>query len=107
MNALFKRGYSKVISFEDLDRIDSNLGSVALHQKLQDSWEQRNHEVKMPLLRSLWKAHRWSILLPIVPRLCYSGFLFGQPFLIERATSYLSQPSDVLEEDIGYGLTKW
>ncbi|KAF7887524.1 hypothetical protein EAF00_009818 [Botryotinia globosa] len=51
------------------------------------------------------KAHRWSILLPVSPRLCYSGFLFAQPFLIERAISYLSQPSDVLEEeDIDYGL---
>ncbi|KAF5875138.1 putative abc multidrug protein [Botrytis fragariae] len=104
MNVLFKRGYNKVISFEDLGQIDSNLESAALHQKLQDSWKQRNHEAKMPLLRSLWKAHRWSILMPVLPRLCYSGFLFAQPFLIERAISYLSQPSDVLEEDIGYGL---
>ncbi|KAF7947159.1 uncharacterized protein EAE97_004408 [Botrytis byssoidea] len=104
MNALFKRGYSKVISFEDLGQIDSNLGSAALHQRFQDSWKQQNREAKKPLLRSLWKAHRWSILLPVLPRLCYSGFLFAQPFLIERAISYLSQPSDVLEEDIGYGL---
>ncbi|TEY52525.1 hypothetical protein BOTCAL_0257g00150 [Botryotinia calthae] len=104
MNALFKRGHSKVISFEDLGHIDSNLGSAALHQKLQDSWKQRNREAKMSLLRSLWKAHRWPILLPVLPRLCYSGFLFVQPFLIEQAISYLSQPSNVLEEDIGYGL---
>ncbi|KAF7874003.1 hypothetical protein EAF04_002675 [Stromatinia cepivora] len=104
MNSLFRLGYKKIILFKDLRPIDSSLGSAGLHQKLQDSWRQQHHEAKMPLLRSLWKAHRWSILVPVLPRLCYSGFLFAQPFPIERATSHLSQPSDVLEEDIGYGL---
>jgi ATP-binding cassette subfamily C (CFTR/MRP) protein 1 len=104
MNSLFKRGYNKVISFEDLDRIDSSLKSSKLHQKLQDVWTQQDRQVKAPLLRSLWKALRWSILSPVPPRLCYSGFLFAQPFLINRATAYLSQPSSAFQDDVGYGL---
>lgn len=104
MNSLFKRGYNKVILFEDLDPIDSSLGSAGVHQQLQDAWGLRNRETGMPLLKSLWKALRWSILSPVPPRLCYSVFLFTQPFLINRATSYLNQPIDTLDNDIGYGL---
>ncbi|KAM0306073.1 hypothetical protein ACHAO8_010900 [Botrytis cinerea] len=104
MNSLFRRGYSKVILFNDLGPIDSSLGTAGLHRRLQDSWQPQYCEARMPLLRSLWKALRWSILSPVLPRLCYSGFLFAQPFLIDRATSYLSQPSNPLEDDIGYGL---
>ncbi|RFU25769.1 hypothetical protein B7463_g10568, partial [Scytalidium lignicola] len=104
MNDLFKRGYRKVISSDDLGPIDSNLGSARVHQQLQDVWTRQDRPVNAPLLRSLWKALRWSILSPVPPRLCYSGFLFAQPFLINRATTYLTRPSNALEDDVGYGL---
>ncbi|KAI9742902.1 MAG: hypothetical protein M1818_003631 [Claussenomyces sp. TS43310] len=104
MNSLFRRGYSKVIFFADLGPIDNDLGSARVHQRLQDVWTRQDRPVRSPLLRSLWKALRWSILSPVPPRLCYSGFVFAQPFLINRATTYLTQPSHLLEDDVGYGL---
>lgn len=106
MNSLFIRGYIKIIQCDDLGPIDEKLGSSRLHEQLQDVWLKQNQikEVRLPLLRSLWIAFHWSILSPVLPRLCYAGFLFAQPFLIDRATSYLSQPIDALEDDIGYGL---
>ncbi len=104
MNNLFRRGYSKIIFFDDLGPIDSDLGSARLHQNLHDVWTHQDRSVRAPLLRSLWKALRWSILSPVPARLCYAGFQFAQPFLIQRATDYVTRPSDPLEDDIGYGL---
>ena len=105
LNALFWRGYRKVISFDDLDPIDSSLRSSLLHESLERAWIQRKKDkLRWPLLRSLWKALRWSLLSAVPPRLCYSGFLFAQPFLIDRATSYLGQKSDDGDDNIGYGL---
>ncbi|KAL3424877.1 ABC transporter [Phlyctema vagabunda] len=104
MNSLFKRGYSKVISFDDLGPIDDSLKSAKLHQRIQDTWLHQNRHTKWPLLRCLWTALRWSILSPVLPRLCYSAFLFAQPFLINQATTYLSRQSSAHEDNIGYGL---
>lgn len=105
MNNLFRQGYHRIISFEDLGRIDDPLTSPSLHQHLQEVWhQQKGQRASSHLLWSLWIALRWSILSPIPPRLCYCGFLFAQPFLIERATLYVSQRSDAVDTDTGYGL---
>ncbi|MCJ1399793.1 hypothetical protein MMC11_002996 [Xylographa trunciseda] len=104
MNSLFVKGFARVISFDDLGPIDSKLGSARLHQNFCAEWEVQDRDVKWPLLHTLWRALRWSILSPVPPRLCYGGFLFAQPFLINRATAYLSSSSGTVEDDIGYGL---
>lgn len=106
MNGLFQRGYRKVMSFEDLGPIDDRLASSSLHQHLQEAWHtQKRQHAPLPLLRSLWIALRWPLLSPVPPRLCYCGFLFAQPFLIERATLYVSQRGDAAANiDVGYGL---
>ncbi|KIW26309.1 uncharacterized protein PV07_09410 [Cladophialophora immunda] len=102
MNDLFISGFRKVISFEDLGAIDTKLDSATIHRRIHDEWSKQDCQAKWPLLRSLWRALRWSILSTIPARLCYSGFVFAQPFLIRRATGYLAQPRSA--NDIGYGL---
>ena len=104
MNNLFMKGFAKAISFDDLGPIDSKLGSVGLHQTFCNEWDRQDRSAKWPLLQTSWRALYWSILSPIPPRLCYSGFLFAQPFLINRATAYLSLSSRTITDDIGYGL---
>ncbi|EXJ53578.1 uncharacterized protein A1O5_13145 [Cladophialophora psammophila CBS 110553] len=102
MNALFIQGFRKAISFEDLGAIDSKFDSAAIHRQIHDEWSKQARRVKWPLLRTLWRALRWSILSTVPARLCYGGFLFAQPFLIHRATYYLAQPRS--GNDSGYGL---
>ncbi|KIX97801.1 uncharacterized protein Z520_06579 [Fonsecaea multimorphosa CBS 102226] len=102
MNSLFIQGFRKVISFEDLGAIDNKLDSATIHRRIHNEWSKQDRHLRWPLLRSLWRALRWSILSTIPARLCYSGFIFAQPFLIRRATDYLAQSRTA--NDIGYGL---
>jgi hypothetical protein len=40
----------------------------------------------------------------ILPRLCYTGLLYAQPFLVQRATEFVTAPRDINTNKIGGGL---
>jgi hypothetical protein len=46
----------------------------------------------------------WLLLGCIPPRLCYTGFLFAQPFLVQKATEFLAGPVGPNTYKIGGGL---
>ncbi|KAJ5770022.1 uncharacterized protein N7511_002073 [Penicillium nucicola] len=48
--------------------------------------------------------HRWAIASAFLPRLCMSGFTFAQPFLLTRVVSFVSEASDPVSRNYGYGL---
>ena len=52
----------------------------------------------------IWAVRGWLILCAVPPRLAYSGFLFAQPFLINKATNWLAAPMDGNTYKIGGGL---
>jgi ATP-binding cassette subfamily C (CFTR/MRP) protein 1 len=105
INELFKRGYSRLMDVDDLGTIDKSLHSASLLGNVELAWSKRSESHTWPLIKTLAWSLRWSILAPVPPRLCYSAFLFAQPFLIKRATSYLEQnPASDQAENIGYGL---
>jgi hypothetical protein len=44
------------------------------------------------------------LISPFIPRLAYIGFTFAQPFLVHRATEYMSEPAGPNIYKIGGGL---
>ncbi|KAK8010251.1 hypothetical protein PG990_009216 [Apiospora arundinis] len=59
---------------------------------------------KSSIFRHILSIRGWLILTAVPPRLCYTGFLFAQPFLIQRATNWLAEPLHVNTYNIGAGL---
>lgn len=53
------------------------------------------------------KVLKWPLLSIVIPRLALIGFMFGQPFLINRAIHFASVPANEQVENaesIGNGL---
>lgn len=48
--------------------------------------------------------YKWDFLAGVLPRLAYSGFLFAQPFLVQRVLDFLDQARDPNTDSIAYGL---
>lgn len=47
---------------------------------------------------------KWHLLAAAFPRLCFLGFSFAQPFLINRAILFASSPDAPENRNVGYGL---
>ena len=132
LNSLFWQGYRSVLSLDDLFALDNAMSTKILEAKLakysnvptppqpqpKDSGLAvvSGHGQTAPrslysfggkkggLTKALAKALAIPLLLPIGPRLALTGFLFGQPFLINAALSFLEMPASIQPQNDGYGL---
>jgi ATP-binding cassette subfamily C (CFTR/MRP) protein 1 len=56
------------------------------------------------LLAAILKTIFPSFIAPFLPRVLLLGFVFAQPFLIERSLLFLAAPEGPDSNNIGYGL---
>lgn len=64
-----------------------------------------NDALRTPsIFRHLLAVRGWLLASAILPRLCYTGLLYTQPFLVQRATEFVSAPRDTNTYKIGGGL---
>jgi hypothetical protein len=56
------------------------------------------------IFHHLLAARGGLLMSAVVPRLAYTGFTYAQPFLVQRATEYMSEPSGPNTYNIGGGL---
>lgn len=65
----------------------------------------KGEEISEPsIFHHLFATRRSLLIGPILPRLTYTGFMYAQPFLVERATIYMSESSGPNTYRIGGGL---
>lgn len=48
--------------------------------------------------------YKWNFLAGVLPRLAYSGFLFAQPFLVERVLDFIDEARNPNTDSTAYGL---
>lgn len=48
--------------------------------------------------------YKWNLLVAVIPRLLYSGFLFSQPFLVETTLDFIADPLHLDQQNYAYGL---
>ncbi|PYH94329.1 hypothetical protein BO71DRAFT_430061 [Aspergillus ellipticus CBS 707.79] len=88
---LFRAGFSDILSVEDLPETDKDLQGDVARQKLETAWV--NCKPNFRLLKAVFRAYPWPVLLAVVPRLALSGFTFCQPFLITSTINYFENDS--------------
>jgi len=59
---------------------------------------------KPSIFHYLFATRGWLLMSPILPRLAYTGFTYTQPFLVQRATEYMSESSGPNTYKVGGGL---
>ncbi|KAH7411054.1 P-loop containing nucleoside triphosphate hydrolase protein [Cadophora sp. MPI-SDFR-AT-0126] len=104
LNRLFLRGYTKVLTVEDLYPLDQSLASNVLQFKLSSFMDKTPRNRKHGLAKATAKALAIPLLLPIGPRIALGAFQFCQPFLLNSLLSFLQQASGEVSRNHGYGL---
>jgi ABC-type multidrug transport system fused ATPase/permease subunit len=102
LNKLFRLGYKKVLTIDDLYPLDNALDAITLHERFSSKLEYSSLKGdKLGLLKVLVRTLWVPLLLPVLPRLALLGFTFCQPLFMEKLLNYLSQAE--LEANVGYG----
>lgn len=104
LNRLFLRGYSKVLTMEDLYPLDQSMASNILQSKLSTFLKETTRNRRHGLAKATAKALTVPLLLPIGPRIALGAFQFCQPFLLNSLLSYLQEPAGEASRNHGYGL---
>ncbi|KAL1844981.1 hypothetical protein VTK73DRAFT_1393 [Phialemonium thermophilum] len=103
LNNMFLRGYTKILSLDDLYPLDSSLEARALADEFSRNLDSSKLKGdKYGLVKVLVRTLKVPILLPVFPRLSLLAFKFCQPLFIEKVLDYLSQSE--LDGNTGYGL---
>ncbi|KAH7305780.1 ABC transporter [Stachybotrys elegans] len=84
LNGMIYRGFREILSVETLSSLDDEILSASEPSELEKSWKQAQKSDKNMLLKVFLWHYKGTILSGVLPRLARSGFLFSQPFLIER-----------------------
>ncbi|KAK6854265.1 hypothetical protein PG995_009358 [Apiospora arundinis] len=104
LNRIFIDGYSKILQIDDLYPLDSGMRGRVLDERFAqhaDYSKMKGH--KYGLLKVLCRTLLVELLLPVAPRLVLLGFMFCQPFFIERLLTYLSEPEGPNSSNFAYG----
>ncbi|KAJ6002428.1 hypothetical protein N7451_004975 [Penicillium sp. IBT 35674x] len=100
--ALFQTGYSKVLTIEDVPEVDVNQQAQRTEEELQIAWTATKGRHR--LMRSVFSAYRWTLVLGVVPRLCLAVFTFCQPFLINATVNYMNEDTTIETKQRGQGI---
>ncbi|KAF5023770.1 hypothetical protein F66182_4163 [Fusarium sp. NRRL 66182] len=119
---LFRTGYSHNLEIESLFPLQKHFKSPYLQNLLQTAWAKglplrpRQHMYMNTNSRAapkrgdhalMWtvlKTLKGPILSIVLPRLCFTGFTFCQPFLISATLAWAERDSDSDDANQGYGL---
>lgn len=105
LNSLFRTGFGKLLTWEDIDGIDEQLIGEPLGARMLAAWGKRSKpESRRTLPLTVARCFRSQFLSIIVPRLTMIAFYYAQPFLISRAISYLVEPENSESANISHGL---
>ncbi|OAR01944.1 hypothetical protein LLEC1_02922 [Akanthomyces lecanii] len=85
LNPMFIVGYYHKLENDDLMRLGLDFSSKKLHTRFKKQWAKRKEKpTRYCLLFACLHTWRWELLQLLFPRLCYVGFSFAQPFLMQR-----------------------
>jgi len=104
LNPLFRTGFSRSLSIDDLLPLDKHLTTDYLYHRLHGAWERVTDKAPRSLHKTYFSKLKWHLLAVVPPRMALIGFNFCQPFLIQRTIEFSQQPVTGESTNVGYGL---
>lgn len=104
LNDLFRTGFKRSLSLEDLLPLDKHLTCAYLYDRLHTAWVDLPTKAPRSLLYLFCGRLKWHLLAVVPSRLGLIAFDFAQPFLIQRAISFSSRSKAQDPDNVGYGL---
>ncbi|TQW00300.1 ABC bile acid transporter [Cordyceps javanica] len=101
INSTLLLGFRSILSVDDLPDLGPEFDSQHLHTKFTQHWGQADKHAKYALAKACFYTLPWQFICVMIPRLCYTGFTFAQPFLIRRAIEIVKEDDVSAEETSG------
>ena len=102
LNRMFRAGYQKVLTLDDLYPLDLAMASKVVYEEFCKHVDYAKLKGdKFGLAKVLVRTLRGPLLMPVLPRLALVGFTISQPLFLERLLDYLSKSE--LQAEYGYG----
>lgn len=101
---LFRTGYKKSFTIDDLPPLDKHLKSEWLFDSMRTTPKAMKERGSHALLFQYFGKLKWHLLAIVPPRLGLIAFNFTQPFLIQRAIDFSSESAEESPKYIGIGL---
>lgn len=96
LNPLFIAGYYHKLNNDDLMHLGLDFSSKKLHTRFKKHWGKRKERpTRYGLIFACLHTWRWELLQLLFPRLCYVGFSFAQPFLMQRVIDTVEENDEV------------
>ncbi|KAK3987100.1 ABC transporter [Cladorrhinum sp. PSN332] len=103
LNKLIFFGARHLLTPSNIYPVTADMTSEKLGHDFWRIWENTEgprQSLKKAFFRLLW----WPILIPIIPRLALLAFTMCQPLMLQRLLNYLSDPVQLEDRNIGYGM---
>ncbi|KAF4311832.1 Metal resistance protein YCF1-like protein 2 [Botryosphaeria dothidea] len=105
LTSLFLHGYRNILGLHDLYPMDKKLKSERLYKSFEEAWQRVPDKTVPGALFNTWLgACSGPVMSAAIPKLCYIGFTYAQPFLITQAIALASTPEIQRYDNLGYGL---
>lgn len=101
LQPLLRTGFRKILSLQDLDSLGLDFSSSHLYSQLSDAWPSSDRPTKHSLFFACCRAWKGPIFAIFIPRLCVTGLLFAQPFLIFSIINAIKEPDTHNEKKDG------
>ncbi|UNI24992.1 hypothetical protein JDV02_010703 [Purpureocillium takamizusanense] len=92
LRSTFHQGFTAFLQVDDLPTLDRGLDTARLGAKLEKSWHSADKAGKYCLAVATWNAFKTTFWSAVLPRLCFTGFSFAQPFLINTIIDFIGSP---------------
>ncbi|KAF4592615.1 ABC transporter [Ophiocordyceps camponoti-floridani] len=104
LNSMLRRGFHSLLTVSTLPSLDEEMLEASNPMRLIERWEKADKSSEHALVWTFLAHYKWCIFSGVIPRLCYTGFSFAQPYLIQRVLEFTSEPEDPNSKNVSYGL---
>ncbi|KAJ5246170.1 P-loop containing nucleoside triphosphate hydrolase protein [Penicillium chermesinum] len=104
VSGLLWKGSKTTLTVDNLPILDDDIKRASNPEHLLDKWNKANRYGRNALLWTFIKHYKWDLLGGILPRMAFTGFLFVQPFLVQRVLDFMTEPEHVNSSNYARGL---
>ncbi|EFY89104.1 multidrug resistance protein MDR, putative [Metarhizium acridum CQMa 102] len=94
LNPLLLVGAKTLLAVDDIGAIEDEFDSARLLHQLERVWDNDAKTGSWALMKCTFLAYKCQFLAGIIPRLCFTGFTFAQPFLVSSVVSFVGEPEE-------------
>ncbi|KAJ2979045.1 hypothetical protein NQ176_g3481 [Zarea fungicola] len=98
LHPLMRTGFHGILAMRDLDSLGIEFSSRYLFSKLSACWPTSKRSTKHSLFIACCIAWKGAILVILIPRLCVTGFIFAQPFVMRSIILTVKEPNTANDE---------